>query len=108
MAFRRKCPRRVHISNVRKLSELRAGDISMRDFASMAVICLLIYPLLPLEKNCTSASDGCRVCKIAEGRVIGCSFPGIACTRGDWQCNEWSMDKPSQEVPEPHPPSDNR
>ncbi len=87
----------------------------MRGPASMAVICLLIYPLwvpmdwsdvkdhiLPLEKNCTSATDGCRVCKIAEGRVIGCSFPGIACTRADWQCNEWSMETQS------HPPQEKR
>jgi hypothetical protein len=88
----------------------------MRNPAFGTVILALVIPLwvpsdwsgasdhvLPLEKNCTSATDGCRVCKVAEGRVMGCSFPGIACSRGDWQCSEWS-----KETPQSHPPAENR
>jgi hypothetical protein len=88
----------------------------------MAAIFVLVYPLwiprdwsealdhvLQLEKNCTSATDGCRVCEIAEGRVLGCSFPGIACTRGDWQCNAWSKETTSEEAPaQSRPPADPR
>lgn len=39
------------------------------------------------EKKCTSVTNACIVCSVKEGRIAGCSNPGIACTAGKWVCN---------------------
>lgn len=48
-----------------------------------------LEPPEEIRAGCSSATDGCRVCKIGEsGELMGCSFPGIACLPVPWQCNE--------------------
>ena len=48
-----------------------------------------LEPPQEIRAGCSSATDGCRVCKIGEsGDLVGCSFPGISCLPVAWQCNE--------------------
>jgi hypothetical protein len=58
-----------------------------------------LTPPQSVREHCASATDHCRVCRIdpADGSIVGCSFPGIACTPEPWRCNEPAS------VPAPQP-----
>lgn len=45
-----------------------------------------LQALFKREPTCTEAFDDCQVCIRREGGGLGCSTPGIACSRGHWQC----------------------
>ena len=48
-----------------------------------------LQPPANIRAGCFGATDNCRVCKIGvNGDVVGCSFPGIACSPEPWRCND--------------------
>lgn len=42
--------------------------------------------LVRANPRCRSAGNGCQVCAVTAGRIVGCSTPGIACQPSVWQC----------------------
>lgn len=48
-----------------------------------------LIPEIPeqVKRLCLAVTNNCQVCKLdKEEKVIGCSFPGIACSAINWRC----------------------
>lgn len=58
-----------------------------------------LEPPPALRKNCSSATDECRVCRInqRDGSIVGCSLPGIACWPAAWHCNVPTPDETTEQ-----------
>ncbi len=71
-----------------RLGDREVGDLFLSDNQAVQEV---INPIPPNEVrlNCLAATNNCQVCKLdGKEKLIGCSFPGIACVPTSWRCVE--------------------